>query len=24
MIGNHVQFDGKFTKISIGDYSKLE
>ena len=24
MIGNHVQFDGKFTRISIGDYSKLE
>lgn len=24
MIGNHVQFDGKFTKISIGDYSVLE
>lgn len=24
MIGNHVEFDGKFTKISIGDYSVLE
>ena len=24
MIGNHVKFDGKFTKISIGDYSVLE
>ena len=24
MIGNHVKFDGKFTKISIGDYSILE
>ena len=24
MIGNHVSFDGKFTKISIGDYSVLE
>jgi len=24
MIGNHVKFDGGFTKISIGDYSVLE
>ena len=24
MIGNHAKFDGKFTKISIGDYSALE
>jgi glucose-1-phosphate thymidylyltransferase len=24
MIGNHVTFDGTFTKISIGDYSVLE
>ncbi|WP_111658577.1 sugar phosphate nucleotidyltransferase [Olleya aquimaris] len=24
MIGNHVKFDGTFTKISIGDYSVLE
>ncbi|WP_378186006.1 sugar phosphate nucleotidyltransferase [Aquimarina sp. W85] len=24
MIGNKVRFDGKFTKISIGDYSVLE
>lgn len=24
MIGNHVKFDGSFTKISIGDYSVLE
>jgi len=24
MIGNHVEFDGNFTKISIGDYSVLE
>ena len=24
MIGNHVVYDGKFTKISIGDYSVLE
>jgi glucose-1-phosphate thymidylyltransferase len=24
MIGNHVHFDGKFTSISIGDYSVLE
>jgi len=24
MIGNHVKFDGNFTKISIGDYSILE
>ncbi|SDB62292.1 glucose-1-phosphate thymidylyltransferase [Flavobacteriaceae bacterium MAR_2010_188] len=24
MIGNHVNFDGNFTKISIGDYSTLE
>lgn len=24
MIGNHVEFDGRFTKISIGDYSVLE
>jgi glucose-1-phosphate thymidylyltransferase len=24
MIGNHVEFDGEFTKISIGDYSVLE
>jgi len=24
MIGNHVEFDGKFTKVSIGDYSVLE
>ncbi|MCK0130325.1 sugar phosphate nucleotidyltransferase [Flavobacteriaceae bacterium F08102] len=23
MIGNHVEFDGKFTSLSIGDYSKL-
>ena len=24
MIGNHVRYDGEFTSISIGDYSKLE
>jgi len=24
MIGNHVHFDGEFTSISLGDYSKLE
>jgi glucose-1-phosphate thymidylyltransferase len=24
MIGNHVVYDGKFTSISIGDYSVLE
>ncbi len=24
MIGNHVKYDGKFSKISIGDYSVLE
>ena len=24
MIGNHAYFDGKFTRISIGDYSTLE
>ena len=24
MIGNHVSFDGKFTSVSIGDYSVLE
>lgn len=24
MIGNHVKYDGTFTKISIGDYSVLE
>ncbi|PNQ74744.1 nucleotidyltransferase [Hanstruepera neustonica] len=24
MIGNHVQFDGNFSKVSIGDYSVLE
>jgi glucose-1-phosphate thymidylyltransferase len=24
MIGNHARFDGKFTNISIGDYSVLE
>lgn len=24
MIGNHAIYDGNFTKISIGDYSKLE
>jgi glucose-1-phosphate thymidylyltransferase len=24
MIGNHVKYDGDFTKISIGDYSVLE
>jgi glucose-1-phosphate thymidylyltransferase len=24
MIGNHVNFDGNFTRISIGDYSVLE
>jgi glucose-1-phosphate thymidylyltransferase len=24
MIGNHVQYDGNFTSISIGDYSVLE
>ena len=24
MIGNHVQFDGKYTSVSIGDYSVLE
>lgn len=24
MIGNHVKYDGKFTSISIGDYSVLE
>lgn len=23
MIGNHAYFDGKFTSISIGDYSEL-
>ena len=23
MIGNHVKFDGKFTNVSIGDYSQL-
>lgn len=23
MIGNHVEFDGNFTKVSIGDYSQL-
>ena len=24
MIGNHVHFDGKFTDVSIGDYSELK
>jgi glucose-1-phosphate thymidylyltransferase len=24
MIGNHANFDGNFTSISIGDYSTLE
>jgi glucose-1-phosphate thymidylyltransferase len=24
MIGNHVVFDGSFTRISLGDYSRLE
>jgi glucose-1-phosphate thymidylyltransferase len=24
MIGNHANFDGNFTSISIGDYSVLE
>ena len=24
MIGNHVKYDGKFTRVSIGDYSVLE
>jgi len=24
MIGNHVRYDGQFTKISIGDYSQLD
>lgn len=24
MIGNHVKYNGKFTKVSIGDYSVLE
>lgn len=24
MIGNHVNYDGNFSKVSIGDYSKLE
>lgn len=24
MVGNHAYYDGNFTKISIGDYSKLE
>jgi glucose-1-phosphate thymidylyltransferase len=24
MIGNHVSYDGKFTKVSLGDYSVLE
>jgi glucose-1-phosphate thymidylyltransferase len=24
MIGNHARFDGKFTSISLGDYSVLE
>ncbi|WP_353777060.1 sugar phosphate nucleotidyltransferase [Winogradskyella sp. 3972H.M.0a.05] len=24
MVGNHVKYDGSFTKISIGDYSTLE
>ncbi len=24
MIGNHVNYDGNFTSISIGDYSVLE
>lgn len=24
MIGNHVQYDGNFTKISIGDYTVME
>ena len=24
MIGNHVSYDGKFSSISIGDYSVLE
>jgi len=24
MIGNHVHYDGNFTRVSIGDYTKLE
>lgn len=24
MIGNHVTYDGNFTKVSLGDYTKLE
>ena len=24
MIGNHVSYDGQFTKVSLGDYTKLE
>jgi glucose-1-phosphate thymidylyltransferase len=24
MIGNHAHFDGKFTNVSIGDYSELK
>jgi glucose-1-phosphate thymidylyltransferase len=24
MIGNHAHFDGKFTNVSIGDYSQLK
>ena len=24
MIGNHVKYNGNFTKISIGDYTQME
>ena len=24
MIGNHVKYNGEFTKISIGDYTQME
>jgi glucose-1-phosphate thymidylyltransferase len=24
MIGNHVYFDGKFTTVSLGDYTNLK
>jgi glucose-1-phosphate thymidylyltransferase len=24
MIGNHVKYNGEFTKISIGDYTTME
>ena len=24
MIGNHVRYNGKFTSVSIGDYSELQ